>query len=196
VKSAGVFKCPDDSTTAIAGGVPISYGDNSNINSSGDGAIASFSSPANTVLLFEAAGDVVTLQPGEGGDFAAPFTAPATNLLSASGRGLLSENSGYPNGEWGGGNTISYATGDLGGRGKLNNGAGSIARHTNGSNFLAADGHAKWSRSENVSSGTDAKSSDCQQDTSSTQPTDCSAPPAGMAAGTGSGKYALTFSAI
>ncbi len=54
IRSAGVFHCPDDGTFALGAQVPVSYG--YNLNAAG-AAGSQFQAPANTVLLFEVAGD-------------------------------------------------------------------------------------------------------------------------------------------
>jgi len=53
------------------------------------------------------------------------------------------------------GNTIKYATGHLHGYTSTFENAydGAKGRHTDGSNYLLADGHAKWARPESVSAG-------------------------------------------
>ena len=67
-----------------------------------------------------------------------------------------------------------------------------VARHTEGSNYLMADCHAKFFRPGAVSGGSVAFAEDCNQEGNPALP-DCGAQN-GMAAGTGNSKYAVTFS--
>lgn len=82
------------------------------------------------------------------------------------------------------------ATGELSGgwSGSTANGRGTEGRHLEGSNFLAADGHVKWFKAENVSCGRNWWAASKQQKTgniSGAEATDY----------TGSDKHAMTFSA-
>jgi prepilin-type N-terminal cleavage/methylation domain-containing protein/prepilin-type processing-associated H-X9-DG protein len=160
VKSTGVFKCPDDSTTGgtAADGSqlsPISYGYNSNIAGTAD---ASLVAPASTVNLFEIQGDTANLtetqanSTGSGdGESSYLSTTPGYGDASFAGDGNDPANVTAP----------VYATGDLGisasgtGANNLNVGAFSAGNglHTGGANYLLADGHAKWLRGRAVSSG-------------------------------------------
>jgi len=92
---------------------------------------------------------------------------------------------------------IKFVTGVLGGRAS-GGGAGnyghyidpSPGRHSEGSNYLLADGHVKWYRGSQVSSGFNAKNATDPQDN---QADDAAA----LAAGTedSTNRYAITFSA-
>ncbi|HET6383049.1 MAG TPA: DUF1559 domain-containing protein [Armatimonadota bacterium] len=194
VKSAGVYTCPDDSTSPLVAtngtviGYPVSYGMNSNV---GGSLLAQLQAPSNTVMLFEVSGDQALItDPKEG---AANGTLaggpPPSGEYSAGGRGNP-DNNGMPAGVWGGGgggNPLLYATGDIGGLALPGpNGGLSIARHSGntGSNYLAADGHVKFLRPTQVSGGYNAASPDDAPGAST----------GNNAAGTGNGSYALTFS--
>ena len=142
-KSAGVYTCPDDSTTGAAGTTASSYGLNSNFaNNAGAIALSQLLGPANTVQLFE-------------------VTAVATNVAydvtggngSAGGDGVC--DLGYYNTKG-----IRYATGVFGnvtgatvGPSAGNRYDAMTGRHSDGSNYLLADGHVKWLRATAVSAG-------------------------------------------
>jgi len=159
VKSTGVYKCPDDSTSQTTSGTvtfsPVSYGFNSNMAGIAD---ASLVAPANTVNLFEVQGSTADLSDtwasqntyGDGYT-SANINTPAYGGASFAGDGNdPSESSG-----------VVYATGDLGisaggtDANNLNVGAFSNGNglHTGGANYLLADGHSKWLRGRSVSSG-------------------------------------------
>ena len=135
-KSTGLYKCPDDSTAATAPAVPVSYVYNSDItleNNVGgvSSAISQFSSPASTVLLCEGVTDVA--------DIANTTTPEASSMVSDgadfANPGLLA--TGYISG---------YTASTVFGTQKT-------GRHTDGSNYLAADGHVKWLRGSAISGG-------------------------------------------
>jgi prepilin-type processing-associated H-X9-DG protein len=179
VKSEGVFKCPDDSTSTVTvpgkpSAVPVSYAMNTDLTpgtaSSGvwgpSYALAHFSAPSNIVLLFEVTGCPVQVGlTDEGSNFGA--SSPASQYLSASGGGWEGAGSPaeVPAGHWGGGAgpaNMYYATGyAIGGR---NNNFGGPARHNDGANYLALDGHVKFLRPAQVSSGYGASSTTSQED--------------------------------
>jgi len=167
IKSTGLLKCPDDSVSATAPAVPVSYAFNNNLASKSN---AYTSSPTSTVLTFEVNGAT------------ADVTNQITDILSPAGNGAnlpLGSDVGYPVG--------ALATGPIvGPTGVLT--PTTAARHTEGSNFLAADGHVKWLRGTKVSAGINAGST-----------TDAPGVTTNAAAGTGySGttSFVLTFSAI
>jgi len=168
VKSTGVYKCPDDSTSPVTVGgvtaVPVSYAMNINLNGNVNGQNGGFwagdtlsmlNAPASTVLLSEAIGAVVVVSQVDEG----------TKNLSASpvGGWQSPTDDGYwCSGKWGGG-CATYATGTpLGGRA-----VGGTPQHTTGSNYLAADGHAKYLQPSQVSSGYTAVSLGLPQQTDS-----------------------------
>lgn len=178
VKSTAVFACPDDATVPQ---VPTYYGptyytfytlsyiynmDLANLN------ISKFSSTPSTVLLAEISGSD------------ASFTQPEpTALLSTVG-----------NGTGGLGNHV-YATGYLGQNALANPGYEgnaflvSVGRHSEGSNFVFADGHVKWLSGGKVSAGYVAG-----QAADSPNYVPCPNGKYCTAAGTANATYAATFS--
>ena len=214
VKSAGVFTCPDDNTLpGQAGGVAepsqfdevvISYAMNLNLNRTDTGdlngypnpgpVISAETAPASTVLLNEVSGITADVQTqGESAD-ASGFHLTANIPFSPvdNGTGAV-----YPY-FWCICDARAFiggyaATGNLGGE----TGTGGPARHTNGSNFLLCDGHSKWLNGSSVSPGFVAYASDCNEQNSPSV-TDCVGANVGpgMAAGTGSSQYAVTYSPI
>jgi len=140
VKSAAVFHCPDDPTTATAPSVPISYAINyALIPTTLPNTLAMQNSPASTVLMCEVQGNTFN-----------PTAAPGQDA---------SPSATMDTGFWGGGlpaHIGQYATGQD--PIKTLNVIASGAVHTGGSNYLACDGHAKWLRSSAVSGGINASS--------------------------------------
>jgi len=147
VKSQALFKCPNDSQANYVGpdgsiAPPLSYNVNLNIVEPSYGqpaiSLAAMTSPAKTVFLFEFTGQNVY------------FTSPTEGSSGAgSGVGTIS-----PYGQ--------YVTGYLGNRTPANAGYAlyaypkALGTHTDGSNFVMGDGHAKWLRGSAVSSGWNA----------------------------------------
>ncbi|HEY3333196.1 MAG TPA: DUF1559 domain-containing protein [Capsulimonadaceae bacterium] len=177
VKSTGAFLCPDDS---LAGDV-VSYGYNSNCvtqqSSSSGTAFAGnrgkimkeFNAPAKTVLFFEVQGskgyriDVQQYASSGAADITANASDPGGYWgNSPTGYGVLNNQS--PNGanqNSSGNGSLRYATGPM---------VWSIydtttkpwsysfkdaqdGQHQGGSNFILADGHAKWIKPGQVVSG-------------------------------------------
>ena len=150
VKSTAVYKCPDDATVGVAATgttptkYPISYFANKTINTTGNNAsfatqsLAAYNTPASTVLLFEAVGqlsDIGTNSPDSTSQFSSAKAALASPYKFACG--------GFP------GNAANMTPQVV----DINNGV-----HSGGSNFVAADGHSKWMPPSRVSSGYDAPS--------------------------------------
>ena len=176
VKSAGVFVCPSDSSAKAS----CSYCYNRNLLSSYDSTtravttypVAAFGAPAKTVLLCEISGS---------GGYNIASTDPSDPLSDMYNAGNSSIEAGYSPDGVGGvldyepyttpisptnqvcgelatctpGFTLKYATGYM-----ANTTAASqvifdkpLGRHTDGSNFVMADGHAKWFRGASVSNG-------------------------------------------
>ncbi len=165
VKSTQVYRCPDDSNGTNA---YTSYGYNSN-NTNPTGAsvdsytIAKYDSPAKTVLLFEVQGN----NPATGAGNASTDDLTGAGVLDTSGQGGNSA-AGYGTQVGQGGTqivsgagafsnpiTLQMATGYLRGvtSGDYNRYAAATGRHTDGSNFLMADDHAKWFRPSAVAAG-------------------------------------------
>ncbi len=145
LKNRDVYKCPDD-TPHDNDGDPnhlISYGMTCNAARSSQ---AAFSSPSLTVLAFEV------------NDSFADVAVPETT--SPTGRGLRGDNCpalcGKPFG------ADYYATGNIG---EETPPVSTTIRpyHDPMSNYLAADGHVKALRGENISPGFDAPSPDTPQ---------------------------------
>jgi len=164
IKSSAVYTCPDDPTTSpVAGETPISYGFNCDIprhdpfyNLGIAGVDSAFNAPAVTVTLFEIRGNVANV------------TTPTEGLGTAQ-KDYSATGDAVPDPVWNVGTSNAnglYDTGYLGGAmiaglGLLNTGHyhGATGRHTDGSNYLMADGHAKWLRADNVCPGTVAPTS-------------------------------------
>ncbi len=193
VKATGVYKCPDDSTAGNAAAnpptYPVSYGVNGNFvyQCSTAGSINSLTGPAKTIMLYEVRNNAVAVtDPLEG----AKATPPAT-IFSCWGTGDTpadqASGSGGPPAP-----TVEYGTGFLGNRSAFNGGFGTparpIGRHTDAANYLMADGHVKWLRGSQVSSGGQnaAKSTNVQGATNS----------GNSAAGTDDPTYVATMSVI
>ena len=190
IKSTGLAKCPDDSTTAGAAPnnavtYPVSYAFNSNAAAAAD---ASFTAPASTVALFEVQGstanvsDVYTSTDTSSDGYSMANSDDATHSSFAdNGTNLSGKATG-----------VTFVTSNLGGFTGTNQNFGATtnqnALHTGGSNFLLADGHAKWFRGNAVSPGDTNSSATLGQGTQGTQYD---------AAGTswsGTPSYAATFS--
>jgi len=139
VNSAQVFQCPSDSTKPNGAKTPISYAANYRIGTRNTSRSLALNlpqmvDPTKTMLLAEVTGYVANLSS------AAEDDSPNTNMYSVT---------GTTNG------TAGQATGPT----VWNNASSSCilanntARHLDGSNFLAMDGHVKWLRPEDVSQG-------------------------------------------
>jgi prepilin-type N-terminal cleavage/methylation domain-containing protein/prepilin-type processing-associated H-X9-DG protein len=139
VKSTQVFACPDDSNTPNAGTVKVSYLFNVNLDPTNggyfnDSTLSSLASPSVTVLLDEG-------------------TYCSTNLDTAA-------NADYTeatDGDDGGGDFLVWGKQQTGALGGLPYNASfytsQTGLHTDGSNFLLADGHTKWLKGAAVSPG-------------------------------------------
>ena len=171
IKAPSLLRCPSDPTTSYPpGDYVVSYGYNINlVLRSGSGAppsgiaFAALSAPAQTVLLFEVAGvsaNVVDDHEGTGPG------GMSGRHMSASANGL--DNRLYAQKTFETRTENQYATGYLGGRlppdARSTQFAAATGRHTGGSNFLLADGHARWLPGARVSSGLDAEAEHCRQD--------------------------------
>lgn len=169
VKSAGVYKCPDDSTApdnvVIIAGIPnavTSYSYNENIGAALTTpitpntpalALAAFTAPSSTVLLFEVQG------------YEAPITAPGEGSSPTGNGGQVDVGRFHPWGTPSGTDIRKLATGYIGGR--TTPPAVRVltpAVHTDGSNWLAFDGHVKWLRGSQVSGGATPIGPNCAQD--------------------------------
>ena len=203
VKATGVYKCPDDShSTIYTDSQAISYGYNQNVTGAGQyGSLASQVAPASTVLLCEMTNANAQITygalentPPSGG---ASFLSPSVNGLDYTGDTPPSivngtdglDGTGDPNR-----GITKYATGYMGGVGPQNgpqNFAMPTGRHTDGSNFLAEDGHVKWLRGAQVSPGGVAVNATAAQNNGAKQ-----AAGTGSLITTGTNTATLTFSPV
>ncbi len=211
IKSVDVYKCPDDPSTPITdyGSPPykvVSYGFNQSLQGYGlTPTLSSLAAPASTVLACEMQGGKGQFDrnTSEGHDMGAGYVSPAVNGLDKNTTAIPSDiiNSAYTGSLTGGTDVIDpghmetkYASGPMGGIAATNlaqNFTGPTGRHTDGSNFLAADGHVKWLRGSAVSPGYAALSGASAQGADATGPYGANK----NAAGTDNlGNFALTFS--
>ena len=162
VKATGVYACPDDKTASQPTANPpmyeVSYGMNTHIinsyltpafgNPQGPlGKLSGFNAPASTVLLTEVTSNLAAITLIDEGINNTPKTTHLSVVTSDSG-GCIGITSGAYDA------AARTATGPV----DLNNGGtdGTTGRHTDGSNFLLVDGHAKWLRGAYVSGGGNA----------------------------------------
>ena len=163
IKNTGLLHCPDDTNSQKTMNgfnyYPVSYAMNTN---AAGAAIAAFASPASTVAMTEVFGATARIdQPDEG-------LSTSSNLdLSPSTNGLPDPTNAYLGAlgdKWadGTGPDLKIAGGvmNAGSAGMFNGAApdytaytGPNAVHSNGSNFLMADGHVKNLRPMQVSAG-------------------------------------------
>jgi len=175
VKSTGAYRCPDDSSSTQFG--QESYAHNANLTAAAESQLTA---PASTVVLFE----------GTGGPNATQGADPSETLSGVSPDCFMSTwDADNVNWYFTGGNGASLASGHLGTR-HVNT---IDPRHTGGSNFLAADGHAKWLRPENVSSGLTQGTANQYQDQSLA---DSAATTDNMQLSNNGTRAALTFSLL
>jgi prepilin-type N-terminal cleavage/methylation domain-containing protein len=168
LKSIDVFKCPDDSTV---GSRASSYGYNSNFVVSTYGsaafgvsppsghALADFAAPSHTVMFFEVTNSAGYDLSNATGAYANGFNSDEQyNGGSAAGNGIGVDAYNDPSGFGNPTARPQYATGYM--QNSLTdatNGPDNFktptGRHTDGSDFLMADTHAKWFRGMSVSAG-------------------------------------------
>ena len=188
VKSTGAFKCPDDSTAVPSGTAPSSYALNSNFSFYVDSGptntncagvhgaytLSQLNGPAKTVMIFETAGsgnyDVSTENHH---NFETPPGTIENCGGSPAGNATGNQYGGGPLNGYSINGPLTLATGDMPGAralvATLNGGSGTaalgkvIGRHT-GANYMFADGHAKYLRPEQVSSGGNANKEKDKQD--------------------------------
>ena len=169
LKAPAVYKCPDDSYTYNGPPPPnttvtnwvyqeVSYAMNDSLmgdgnrDSSGNNpkptALAQLNAPASTVMLCEAYDATTDLNTA---DLADDFSTGATMDSKF----------------WGGCPTYCtsrYATGNPPGQSLALVSGITTGAHTDGSNFLAADGHVKWLRASAISPGKDATAANNPED--------------------------------
>jgi prepilin-type N-terminal cleavage/methylation domain-containing protein/prepilin-type processing-associated H-X9-DG protein len=188
-KSLKVYACPDDNfNVKNTADSQVSYAYNVELPQN---PVQRLTSPDKTVLLCEVSHIEAELTVSNGFD-QSPWTgqySPSTEGICLYGAGPSVAN-GVPTG-------VDFATGYMGGRGEFT-GCGpnynrfltAAGRHSTGSNFLSADGHAKWLIGNDVSSGQEPTGPTCDQGSVGAG---C-IPNSLAAAGTSISKYALTFS--
>ncbi len=211
IKSTGVYKCPDDPSSPITSYGPfpynvVSYGFNQSLQGYGlTSTLSSLAAPASTVLACEMEGGKAQFDrdPSEGTDVGTGYISPAVDGLVANmttpPADIINNTSGkYAMGD---SNMVTkYATGPMGGitPSAANQTAyytGLTGRHTDGSNFLAADGHVKWLHGSAVSPGFAALSSTSAQAADATGPYGANKNAAGTDALSANGaNFAMTFS--
>ena len=184
IKSNQIFTCPSDTykvPSNLVGYLAVSYYYNKNLTGIYNYAspfltnsslvplnLARLNSPARTVLLWEC-----TITNADASNPAEYDTASSNGDSNDNGTGDPAT-----------GQLYTQITRTANSRGITVSGGGSIGRHFEGSNFLAADGHVKWLRPESVSSGITALSD-----------TNCGGAGANYAVGTGCATIAgLTMS--
>ena len=161
VKSVGVFKCPDDSNS-YNGAPPantvgwvyseMSYQINDSLIADGNGGngkpttLAALNAPASTVMLFESFGATTDLSGKYNDPDFSASGAMDTKDWTSGGQGTPANNGGYATGNPNGQQLYLYP------------GTGNGV-HTDGSNYLACDGHVKWLRASQISPGKDASAS-------------------------------------
>ena len=143
IKNDGLFKCSSDDTGNTTSNVVISYAMNANLAAITD---ADLTKPATTCGLIEVSGnDGNNVRDNLSLDTRSPSAYGPVVATGGSAGGLARGN---------------YRTGPIGfpertlTLGVPRYGA---ARHNEGSNFLCADGHAKWARGQTVSTGASAQ---------------------------------------
>ncbi len=172
IKSAGAFACPDDTTIPAATLLVCSYAINENVCGKSGGpygstpAISKLTAPAKTVMLAEvtACATKVTQNPEN--------AAPGSNMFSvASNGGWFSNDNSGGGGPWDIANTgAKFATGWMGRSATASRYYGfqsstgaflgtQLGRHSDGANYACMDGHVKWLKGNQVSSGDSATSS-------------------------------------
>jgi len=207
VKSTGVFKCPDDGTSATAPYVPVSYAFNLNLVGTygwDSGMLSVQKAPASTVALCEITGVTAVVTSEATGPAATPYQNTQDFSATTNGNNLtFGYNASAP------ANNPMLETGELGNPAVTSaEGKGTVApaypgydpanpqgRHTQGSNFIMADGHAKWLKPAAVSPGNVPNTSNCAQNGSGCG----SKSPANNAASTdvlGQYGFAATFSPL
>ena len=189
VKSVQVFKCASDPTKPVtAGKDTLSYAVNYDAIAvpAGNGPIklSTFNSTPKTVLVLEIHDTQVNYS-------WTVTTASEWAQTVTMGREGYDANVGGTTGVYPTAATGQLAGAELGfagGVAGLSSYASKYARHFDGSNFLAADGHVKWLMPEKVSTGNSALNENDAMDANYTGAW------WSTAAGTGVSTYALTFS--
>ena len=166
LKSVAVFQCPDDSGV---GSRASSYGLNTNFIVSNYGtpafgvtvppghSLADFAAPAKTVMYFEVTNSAGYDVSNGTGAYANGFNSDEQyNGLSPAGNGIGVVKYSDPGGSAAPASPLKYATGYMNYSSAdpvdgLPSFQAPTGRHTDGSNFLMADTHAKFLRPKSVS---------------------------------------------
>jgi prepilin-type N-terminal cleavage/methylation domain-containing protein/prepilin-type processing-associated H-X9-DG protein len=189
IKSNQIYICASDTTgyTGPGGSIPVSYAYNRSLAFANgtaypgpQGKIAGFNAISKTVLLCEVRNCWAVVSPISGVSYSGDGETYSPGI----------------NGVWdpqgnANGSNIEFMTGALGNRAKATGSyiaSNSLGRHMDGSNFLMTDGHVKWFKGSQVSSGFNALASTNAQGNG-----DDRAP--AYAAGTENSEFAVTFSA-
>ena len=147
VKSVGVYKCPDDSTAAVGNNSPVSYAYDSYVgDTSGGYALSQFNAPASTYLLSEVIGaQAVLTDPAETGSIAKSGEdfSDYGNLLTVDNTNTARYND---TGSGTGPNPLVSVSGPLIEGTYIGSQQGKTRQHSDGSDYLMADGHMKWIR--------------------------------------------------
>ena len=203
IKSTGVYKCPDDSTSTVAATgtaptlYPVSYAYNTQIansyGSNNNASLAAIVSPASTVLAAECSGnraDVTT--PNESSDNTAvtSFSNATTGAAIFGGSSDAHGKQDYNIGKVETGNFGACTT-----QGRQDHVTG---LHTDASNFVMTDGHVKFLRATAVSAGGNSAANATDQPSGGPDSANCYYNAAGSQFGgnTQFSAYAATFSTI
>ncbi|MDR3709712.1 MAG: DUF1559 domain-containing protein [Capsulimonadaceae bacterium] len=203
VKSTGAFACPDDTAAPASGRSEVSYAYNVNVapfcgrNLVAPVTVVNLHAPALSVLLCEVSGFSVSTSPFDAfagyGTIAWSPSTDGFNVFAGEVYGTClpsNEGSSFVCG--------SMATGWMGRTAQplfqTWDGAAAMAgsqygRHSNGANFVFADGHVKWLTPNNVSPGVNPTSATGAASLTG----ECAA---GTADATDTPQFAATFSMI
>lgn len=199
VKTPSAFQCPSDGNSNASvqpQSVPVSYALNLNVTAAP--SLATFTSPANSVLLFEVTDDTVEILDVEEG-MTTSTNGPAQTSAAGNGvNGALLNLTGRGTSRLDG---ALYATG------RFDNCGSSLllptdqfpadeGRHRGGSNYLLADGHTRWLGAGSVSAGGNALTPSNPQAPTGCQMDGLSIGGFPCAEGTSSDHYHVTFSVL
>lgn len=161
VKSTGLYSCPDDPTSPQGSRVPVSYAYNFLVGEASNytynppvntpapgGAIAAITAPTMTILLVEVQNiDATVTSPTDNIGGLSSIATDGTNLLAYDGNDNLQccNSSVLGNAQFSTGEEIGWTA-----TSNTNQFSGPNGRHTNGANYLLADGHVKYYLPGNV----------------------------------------------
>jgi len=193
VKSTGLYACPDDPTNVTnAVKSRLSYGFNADLHNPTTGvslSLAALNATSSTVLLFEVQNtcDKNSL-PGIN------LTDPLTESQSTAGNGgndpstgLELENFFTSGAVYATGPTAGFSCSSITSSTQLHCTSNLTGVHSDGSNWLATDGHVKWLRGSAVSGGTISADTNAAQNTTNASGASALKGPSG-------GPVTLTFS--